>query len=537
MNNDILQNTLKTILFNDGLKIKVIDVFDDVILSYEMNNQSFNLTNKESFSIYLENTKNVIDSSYLSGFMNCVSLNKLKEALKTKLKEEFNYKKINGKEGKIVSTIINTNGKELIFSLIDENADVSNKEIENDFKYEDLLSRVTDSILKINNVFNLDNNKKMDVKNIEEYINAVINNLVSSHVDLKQSFSNKFANVTGRLNDTILIVDDDMITRNMIKKVFEEDYKIVMAQNGKEAIDYLKENSSKGVLESSDNIVTIFLDLTMPVMDGFSVLEYLSKNNYLTRIPVVIISGDYEKETKARVYNYAIADMLEKPFDYDVVKHRINNFINLYKSSNSLSNLVSSQNNDIKDLLNNYIESYFYDYDKDIKRVSSYLDILLNKVKQDYPEYELDDEKIEKIKDASRYYDIGFNALPKTLLTKKESLTKEEIEKIKSYPIISGELIDYVLSLKGDALYKEYAKNIALCYHENVDGTGYPNKLSNDKIPLESKVASVCILYNNLKKKNTTNIDNLIISKSGVMFDPKVIGSFMKVKDEFNKIN
>ena len=64
MNNDILQNTLKTILFNDGLKIKVIDVFDDVILSYEMNNQSFNLTNKESFSIYLENTKNVIDSSY-----------------------------------------------------------------------------------------------------------------------------------------------------------------------------------------------------------------------------------------------------------------------------------------------------------------------------------------------------------------------------------------------------------------------------------------------------------------------------------------
>lgn len=88
--------------------------------------------------------------------------------------------------------------------------------------------------------------------------------------------------------------------RNMIKKIFADEYKIIMAENGKEAIEYLEANSSKGITESSDNILGIFLDLTMPVMDGFAVLEYLSKNNYLYRIPVIIISGDYEKETKAR---------------------------------------------------------------------------------------------------------------------------------------------------------------------------------------------------------------------------------------------
>ena len=67
-------------------------------------------------------------------------------------------------------------------------------------------------------------------------------------------------------------------------------------------------------------------------MCGISCNVIFGKNNYLYKIPVIIISGDYEKETKARVYNYGVADMLEKPFDFEVVKHRIGNFINLYKS-------------------------------------------------------------------------------------------------------------------------------------------------------------------------------------------------------------
>ena len=151
--------------------------------------------------------------------------------------------------------------------------------------------------------------------------------LTKDYPELKKSFNNLAANVSGRSLDTILIVDDDALTRSMIKKIFDQDeYKIVMAANGKEAIDYVEENSKKGIEQTSDHIVGIFLDLTMPVLDGFAVLDYLSERNYLNRIPVIIISGDYEKETKIRVYNYNIADMLEKPFDFDVVKHRIGNF-------------------------------------------------------------------------------------------------------------------------------------------------------------------------------------------------------------------
>lgn len=318
----------------------------------------------------------------------------------------------------------------------------------------------------------------------------------------------------------------------MIKKVIDDEYKIVMASNGKEAIDYLEANSSKLATESTDNVLGIFLDLTMPVMDGFAVLEYLSRKNYLSKIPVIIISGDYEKETKARVYNYNIADMLEKPFDFQVVKHRINNFINLYKSSNALGQLISDQNAELKDLVDPFVLAYRYDYEKSIKRVRKYIKILGEQVKIDYPNYALTSELVDKMADASLYYDIGFYSIPRKILNKKEQLNEEELSKIKSYPVFGFKMIEYVLSLTSDVKYKDYAFNIVKYYHENYDGTGYPNNLSGDKIPLEAQIASVAITYNNLLKK-VNDPKEIIISKAGKMFNPKIIDSFVKVSDSF----
>ena len=90
----------------------------------------------------------------------------------------------------------------------------------------------------------------------------------------------------------------------------------------------------------------MFLDLNMPRVDGFGVLDYMSSKNLLQRMPVIIISGDYDQITKDRAYLYPIADMLEKPFNVQVVKHRIKNFIKLYKSNNSLNEIVLNQPQD-----------------------------------------------------------------------------------------------------------------------------------------------------------------------------------------------
>ena len=107
----------------------------------------------------------------------------------------------------------------------------------------------------------------------------------------------------------------------MIKKIFNDEYKIVMLSNGKEAIEYFENNKNKNVTESIDNVLGIFLDLTMPVLDGFAVLDYFKQKGLFEKIPVSIITGDSSKETISRVMTYNIVDILIKPFSaFDIEK-------------------------------------------------------------------------------------------------------------------------------------------------------------------------------------------------------------------------
>ena len=229
--------------------------------------------------------------------------------------------------------------------------------------------------------------------------------------------------------------------------------------------------------------------------------------------------------------------MLEKPFDFEIVKHRVRNFINLYKSSNSLNELVSNQNRDLKDLINPFIDAYMYDYKENIEKVTSCAQILCDEIVKMCPEYGLDELKINKLKEAVRYYDIGFYSIPRVLLNSNTKFNKEELNRIKTYPLFSSKMLDYVLSLTSDEGYKIYAKNIARHYHENYDGSGYPGGLKEDEIPLEAQIAAICIMYNNLNKKENINPKNIIASKKGVMFNPKLVECFLNVYDKIESIN
>lgn len=534
MNEQILDVAIKKLILSKSAELFAIDVFKDEITVYNLVDGDFVVNKTENLTAYLESCQNNIPSSYIKGYMGMFSIPKIQEQVKNgQDKLVFKYQALSGKWYEITSMLITNKDSKMIFAINEEIKKSSqNSIIESDDRFNSLISNLSDVILKISNVFDIDAKDVNNFKKIEDYINAILSQLANKYPELKKNLRKNAENISSLAYDSILIVDDDLVTRNMIKKVIDDEYKIVMASNGKEAIDYLEANSSKLATESTDNVLGIFLDLTMPVMDGFAVLEYLSRKNYLSKIPVIIISGDYEKETKARVYNYNIADMLEKPFDFQVVKHRINNFINLYKSSNALGQLISDQNAELKDLVDPFVLAYRYDYEKSIKRVRKYIKILGEQVKIDYPNYALTSELVDKMADASLYYDIGFYSIPRKILNKKEQLNEEELSKIKSYPVFGFKMIEYVLSLTSDVKYKDYAFNIVKYYHENYDGTGYPNNLSGDKIPLEAQIASVAITYNNLLKK-VNDPKEIIISKAGKMFNPKIIDSFVKVSDSF----
>lgn len=113
---------------------------------------------------------------------------------------------------------------------------------------------------------------------------------------------------------TILVVDDSNIIRNFTKRIFDGQYEVGMAKDGQEAIDILFANKDNGT------IVAMLLDLNMPVVDGFKVLEYMQVNRLFEKIPVSIITGDSTKETIDKAYQYPIVDMLGKPFNDQDVK-------------------------------------------------------------------------------------------------------------------------------------------------------------------------------------------------------------------------
>ena len=108
---------------------------------------------------------------------------------------------------------------------------------------------------------------------------------------------------------TILVVDDSNIVRNFVSKIFNNTYHVAIAEDGKEALEIIKAN------QYGQNIKAILLDLNMPNVDGFEVLDYMKENNLLQKMPVSIISGDDKKETIDRAFTYPIVDMIRKPFN------------------------------------------------------------------------------------------------------------------------------------------------------------------------------------------------------------------------------
>lgn len=119
----------------------------------------------------------------------------------------------------------------------------------------------------------------------------------------------------------VLIVDDSSIVRNYLERVFSEEYNVHLAVDGKDAIDKLSNE------EFANNISVILLDLMMPNIDGFGVLEYMAGKQL--SIPVMIISGDNSKETINKAFQYNVADVIEKPFDAKKIKDKMNRYVNL----------------------------------------------------------------------------------------------------------------------------------------------------------------------------------------------------------------
>lgn len=177
--------------------------------------------------------------------------------------------------------------------------------------------------------------KAKDVLYIDEHFNELITE-VEKTVKIIKSYLNDEETTTAPnpiskgevyTSQTILVVDDSNIIRNFVKRIFDGTYGVGTAKDGNEAIGIIESN------KSNEQIVAILLDLNMPGVSGFEVLEYMKTNDLLSKIPVSIISGDSTKETIDKAFTYQIVDMLEKPFTENDIKRIVEKTIQ-YKNFN-----------------------------------------------------------------------------------------------------------------------------------------------------------------------------------------------------------
>lgn len=211
-------------------------------------------------------------------------------------------------------------------------------------------------------------------------------------------------------NDTILIIDDDNISRTMLADIFRDEYKILEANNGKEGIELLRKKAS--------SIAVVFLDYTMPVMNGFQVLELLNAKRLLTLIPFIMITSETSAEFEKKGYEYGVVSYVKKPFYPEVVKQLVKNVLNFFQYKHQLEITVKGQaaklekqnavlrqqatqlrhmNEILVDALSNIVEFRDLESEQHIKRVRSFCMCLGTSVMKLYPEYELTPEKLEVI--------------------------------------------------------------------------------------------------------------------------------------------
>lgn len=355
--------------------------------------------------------------------------------------------------------------------------------------------------------------------------------------------------------EKILVVDDVAMNRMILVDMLEDHYEVTEADGGRNALKLLKEHYQE--------YGCVLLDLVMPEIDGFTVLEVMKKQGWLDEVPVIVISGEDSLAAEERSLTLGASDFIRKPFDEAAVHRRVKNITDLYSYKRNLERKVQEQTNTLQqqyqqllklaerirqnneriiDVLGMVVEYRDLESGEHIHRVKEYTEILAKEAMKEYPEYGLTEKKIQQITSASVLHDVGKIAIPDHILLKRGRLTQDEFEYMKTHASKGGELI---MQIKGawDAEFGKVCYEICRHHHEKYDGRGYPDGLKGEDIPLSAQLVSIADVYDALVSERiykeaypADQAFHMIISGECGMFSPKLLECFRNVRPKFEEV-
>lgn len=340
--------------------------------------------------------------------------------------------------------------------------------------------------------------------------------------------------------ETILIVDDSALNRMVLMEILgKENYTFLEAENGQQAVE---------LLDCHPEVDLLLLDITMPEIDGFGVLEAMNQYHWIEETPVIMISAEDSYTFVERAYDLGASDYITRPFDARVVCRRVSNALMLYAKQKRLVQMVAEQvyekekvSNTMISILSHIVEFRNNESGLHVVHIRTITELLLRRLREKTDRYPLTEADISLISTASALHDIGKINIPEQILNKPGRLTKEEFEIVKTHSAVGEHMLRQIPFNQNEPLVK-IAREICRWHHERWDGRGYPDGLKGDEIPISAQVVSLADVYDALTSERCYKAAfdhktalNMIVNGECGAFNPLLLECLMDGADQIKQ--
>jgi len=350
---------------------------------------------------------------------------------------------------------------------------------------------------------------------------------------------------------TILVVDDTPFNVALMSAVLKKFYLVKEAASGPQALTMLKTEPLPDL---------ILLDIMMPTMDGYEVCRRLKADPLTANIPVIFLTANVSSDDEERGFELGAVDYITKPIKQKVVLARLKTHLQLKASADFLEDKAafleeevarrSAEIEAIQDVtilaMASLAETRDNETGNHIRRTQFYVQVLAEKL-QNHPRFSdfLSDHTIKLLFKSAPLHDIGKVGIPDHILLKPGRFTPEEFAIMKAHTTLGRDAIATAEARLGINIeFLAHAKEIAYSHQEKWDGSGYPEGLAGDAIPVSARLMAVADVYDALISRRPykepmshEQAVQLIIDGRGSHFDPDIVDAFISTQDEFSAIS
>ncbi len=347
---------------------------------------------------------------------------------------------------------------------------------------------------------------------------------------------------------TVLVVDDTPENISLVSSLLRDHYKVKIATNGERALKVAATGTKPDI---------ILLDIMMPVMDGYEACRQLKANSETRDIPIIFLTAKFELEDEVMGLDLGAVDYITKPIVPSILMARLSTHLELKRAQDFLKDqnqyLESEVQRRTKEVtaiqevtihaMASLAETRDNETGNHIRRTQYYVKVLAEKIRH-HPRFSqvLDDDTIiELLFKSAPLHDIGKVGVPDNILLKPGRFDDKEFEIMKTHTTLGRDAIINAEKRLGLSLpFLSFAKEIAYSHQEKWDGTGYPEGLSGDDIPISGRLMAIADVYDALisrrvYKEGMPHEKAVQIIKEGKdsHFDPDMVDGFLEIADEF----